>query len=177
MNIGIGGIIMKESEIEEIRELRRQGYSYNEIAKMTGRSKNTVIKYCKDIQVENGIMEYDSGKKIAIKQNPLDSIKDLNELINASVTTGVMTGSAIHSIHRGFTDDSMNDTERITSVMHGMAFLGGQLYSTYRALQELNKNKSTNRRFKTVVSDDYNKLKERIKKLEEENKKLKEKVK
>jgi len=158
-----------------MRKLREQGYSYNEIAKITGRSKNTVVKYCKDIPVKRELVEYRDDGGIALKQNPLDAIEDLNQLINASVTTGVMTGSAIHSIHRGFTDDDMSDSERITSVMRGMAFLGGQAYSTFRALQELTGYKPK-RGVKTVESDDYIKLKERVKKLEEENKKLRKKV-
>lgn len=164
---------MKEEEIEELRSLRRQGLSYDEIAKISKRSKSTVIKYCRDIKPDRGRIPA-KAKQISLPANPLDTLKTLNDLINASATTGIMTGSALASIHRGFIDDSKNDTERIGDVMKGMAFLGGQLFSAYRAIQEISKQTygREQRRIKIIKSPGYEELERRIKFLEEENKRL-----
>lgn len=111
--------------------------------------------------------------KITLPRNPLDAIEDLNNMIKASMTTGMMTGSALANIHRGFTDNSISDKDRIMHVMRGAAFLGGQLYSAYRAFEEL----TSKRKVKTVESPDYEKLREENKKLKEEIEKLKEEIK
>jgi len=75
--------------------------------------------------------------EISLDKNPLDAIADLDNLIKASTTTGIMTGAALASVHRGFTDNSISDRDRVMYVMRGAAFLGAQLFSTYRALEEL----------------------------------------
>jgi len=112
--------------------------------------------------------------EITLDKNPLEAIDDLDNMIKASVTTGVMTGGALASIHRGFTDDSISDKDRVMHVMRGAAFLGAQLFSAYRAFEELTSKKT---REKLVKSPDYEKLLKENEELKKEIEKLKKELK
>ena len=158
---------MREKEIEELRQLRQRGLSYQKISEMTGHSKTTIMKYVKDVKVDKSLAIRDRSI-IQLSENPLDALKDINDLVNVSVSAGVVTGAGIASIHRGFKDDSLDDTTRIGHVMKGIASLGGQIFSAYRTIQELTK-QTEKKEPKTVPSPSYNKLVEKVKKLEEDN--------
>jgi len=112
--------------------------------------------------------------EISLDKNPLDAIADLDNLIKASTTTGIMTGAALASVHRGFTDNSISDKDRIMHVMRGAAFLGAQVFSTYRALEELTSKKT---REKLVKSPDYERLLKENEELKKEVEKLKKELK
>ncbi len=158
---------MRQEEIRMMRQLRETGLSYAKIAKETEHSQTTVMKYCKDIKPDKSLAVRGAGM-IQLPSNPLNALANLEDLVKLSTSTGVAVGSSIASLHKGFTDDSLKDTDRMMHVMKGSAFIGNVIFSTYRTLQELTEQTKAQEQ-KTVSSPSYEELVEKVRRLEADN--------
>lgn len=164
---------MKEREIEEMRQLRRSGSTFDQISDKTQYSINTVKKYCKGIKRGNG----QAGKALmVVTSNPLLAIQDLGDLMQGAMATGVSLGSGIEAIHRGFTDESLSDEDRMLLAMKGGSYLTGIAFGAVKTLQDLAK-ASKPPVSQTVKSPEYEDLAEKVKELEEKNKDLEKQMK
>ena len=164
---------MKDREIEEMRRLRRSGSTFEQISDKTQYSLNTVKKYCKGIKRGNG----QAGKAlISVTSNPIVALQDLNDMMQGAMATGVSIGSGIEAVHRGFTDESLPDEERMLLAMKGGSYLTGIAFGTIKTLQDLAK-ASKPPDSQTVKSPAYEDLAEKVKVLEEDKKVLEKLVK
>ena len=161
---------MKDREIEEMRGLRRSGLTFEQISNKTQYSVNTVKKYCK------GIKRGHSQSMIEVTSNPLLALQDLSDMMQGAMATGVSIGSGIEAVHRGFTDESLSDEERMLLAMKGGSYLTGIALGTVKTLQDLAKS-SKPPASKTIESPAYYGLKERVEELEKDNKMLEKLVK
>jgi len=134
-------------------------------------SVNTVKKYCKGIKKGNN-----SKSLIEVTSNPLLALQDLPDMMQSAMATGISIGSGIEAIHRGFTDESLSDEERMLLAMKGGSYLTGIIFGTTKTIQGLTK-ANVSETPKTVESPAYEDLTEKVKVLEEEKKILEKLVK
>ena len=156
---------MKDREIEEMKRLRRSGLSFDQISERTQYSINTVKKYCK------GIKRGNNQAMMVLKANPLLAVQDLTDLMQGALSTGVSIGGGIAAVHRGFTDESLSDEDRMLLAMKGGSYLTGIAFGTIRTLQDLSK--ASGPASRTVKSPEESEdLAEKVGELEKENKRL-----
>lgn len=69
--------------------------------------------------------------------NPIDSLGSMGEIVRFAAVGGTTIGSGVEKIHRGVTDESMSEMERLMNVGEGCAAVGPALLSIAMSFKKL----------------------------------------